>query len=211
MRTARTFPILRVLALLLAFAGCAHQAGKQAAEGAVEELAEPPAPAVSGDLAKQFVESVLVELSKPEQLQRLERVAQAASAGALHGVTAPSAGRRGVGLGGSGAGTGPVPPPVTGTAAGQLAQQMGDGLADAFMRRLELQLQGGEGPLARSISSTAERVSGSLVRGARGEVGWLPLGIAFALGLLLAGTVAWAISLSRSLGQLRRRAPPVER
>ena len=147
--------------------GVAQRAGKGAAEGAIGAVARKVGDRES---IKQLTEGVkrrvvggaVDELSQPEQLDRLQRIAAAMAAGTVSGVSRAGtmaalerAGERG----------GQEVPGAT------LVEAITEQAARALSRQLIAELgPTGGGPLTTSLSAMTEQTTASIARGVRGEL-----------------------------------------
>jgi hypothetical protein len=155
------------LALLLGIClltGCAGRSGSRATEGALEALREEPPPdqpLLAERVGRYTVRGALDELSSSEGLERVSVIIDAAVARAV----ASTAGTLSLG-GPSGPGHATRMSYVE-----RMGRDSGSGFAAALSAELSRQLgPDGSGPLAMSLGSTAQHVSGSIVRGAEGEL-----------------------------------------
>ncbi len=156
--------LLLVLLAAAPLAGaCASRAGGKATEGALEALrTEPPEgqPRLAERLGRFTTEGALTELSSPEGLDRISAVVDATVTRSLEAAlrSPPAAqGRRGGG----------PPRSLVDRMARDSATAFGAAFSDALQRALG---PDGRGPLAVSLGATVGQVSGSAVRGARGEL-----------------------------------------
>jgi hypothetical protein len=148
-------------ALALLASACAHQMGKNAAQGAAQEVAngqaanaDDPSRQVSRVLAERAMEGAVAALDAPEQRARIQQVVDAAVAQAVASAfrTASEV-------------------PRTGLAARQevspvalLMGQAARSAVDDAIRGLVADLGGhGEGPLAASLAGTGKAVSAAAV------------------------------------------------
>jgi hypothetical protein len=218
-------------------AGCgiAERAGRGATTGALETLAgkvgdRDRVERLTEGIKRGVAAGALGELSRPERLDDLQRIAAAVAAGTVAGAarTASRAAGRFDGPDERGGRATEGPTPVEAIAAQAARAFTGQMVADLG--------RAGDGPLATSLSAMTEEVSGSMVRGAQGELfpecrgagasgcldrsvervsrasaagvaagmrealGVWPLVFAFAGGALLASALAWATA--------RRPRPP---
>jgi hypothetical protein len=164
---------------LAALAGCAHQAGKGAAKGALNEVREQaqhpeegPPPLEIG--SKNMVRGALTELDTPERQAQLARIAGAMTRGFL----SSAAGNQNPAFGwGGGPANAPQPSvspsPSLSPGAFPIAT-LGGRLSEGFTLGMSKQLQAelgpsGDGPLAKSLTAMTEQMSGAAANGlARG-------------------------------------------
>ncbi len=154
------------LLLLLAAAplagACASRAGGKATEGALETLRTEPAegqPRVAERIGRYTAEGALSEFASPEGLERISTLVDATVTRSLEAALRTPAvqGRRGGGPARS----------LVDRMARDSATAFGAAFSDALQRALG---PDGRGPLAVSLGATVGQVSGSAVRGARGEL-----------------------------------------
>lgn len=138
--------------------------GSKSTEGAIEALREAPPPdqqRLTERVGRETVDGALDELSSPEGLERMSVIIDAAVARAV----ATTAGTLSLG-GPSGQGHATSMSYVE-----RMGRDSGSGFAAALSAELSRQLGAdGSGPLATSLGFTAQHVSGSVVRGAEGEL-----------------------------------------
>jgi hypothetical protein len=144
-------------------AGCMERRGASTTEGALEALREEPPPdqpRIAERVGRYTVDGALDELSSPEGIERMTVIVDAAVARALATTAgAPS-------LGGPGSGG-----PTSMSYVERMARDSASGFAAALSEELSRQLgPDGSGPLSMSLGFTAHHVSGSVVRGAQGEL-----------------------------------------
>ena len=163
-----TWCIAAVLALLES--ACAHEMGKNAAQGAAQEVAnsqaataDDPSRQVSRVFAQRATEGALAALDAPEQRARLQQVIDVAVSQAVASAfrAAGDATRGG----------------VAGAAGQEVAFVMGKvarTAVDDALRGLVADLgRRGEGPLATSMAATGKNVSGAVVAGALDQLNQL--------------------------------------
>lgn len=150
-------------AALAAQPGCgiAQRAGRGATEGAVGALADKvPDRAglldLTGDVKQRAAGSLLDKLNRPDQLEDLQQIAGAVAAGTISG--AAQAAVRGAANDHGEAEATPIEA-ISEQAARVLSRQLLAGLGPS-----------GQGPLATSLAATTKQVTGSVARGARGEL-----------------------------------------
>jgi hypothetical protein len=156
-RTAR--PLLVVSAVLL-LGGCASRTGGRATEGALEAIRAPPpegTPRVADRIARETTQGALGELTSPRGLAQISTVMDTAVTRSLDAALRTGEGPSGV-------------------ASRLLLQRTARDLATASGAAFSAEIQralgpDGRGPLATSLGATAENVSGSVMRGAQGELG----------------------------------------
>jgi hypothetical protein len=155
--------LLLLLAAAPLLGACASRAGGKATEGALEALRTPPAegePRIAEVLGRYTAEGALGELSSPRGLDRIATVVDATVTRSLEAALRSSTAAPGRG-GGS-----PAPSLVD-----RMARDSAASFAAAFSDALQRALgPDGRGPLAVSLGATVGQVSGSAVRGARGEL-----------------------------------------
>lgn len=180
--------------LLLLQAGCAavaKEAGRGAAEGAVGKLAakvDNPQriEELTEGIKRQVIGGTMDELSQPQRLGELRRIAGAVTAGAV------------------------------GASAGQLAtaaEQASASMARGAREELGGLFPACRGTDAAScLDQTVERVSragtAGIAAGVRESLGIWPLVLAFAGGALFALAAGWAIYVARRVGSAVRPAIP---
>jgi hypothetical protein len=127
--------------------GIAQRAARSATEGAIGTLAEKAGDReaikrLSEGITRRTAGGVLDEVSQPQRLDDLQRIAAALAAGSVSGATRAA--------------------PV---------EAMSERAASAFSRQIIAGLgHGGEGPVATSLAATTEQMTESIARGARGEL-----------------------------------------
>jgi hypothetical protein len=230
----RSIRFLLLLAVGSLVSGCAAHTGNKAAEGALEAFRAPPAEgsAQAERIGRQTAEGFLDTFSSPDGLARISTIVDASVTRSLEAALRSPPG------GGGSSGVGPARSIV-----GQVARESASAFGSAITLELARGLgPDGRGPLATTIGATASQVSGSAVRGVRGELddllagcgtedrracveaevrslgraaslgfmeglaaslAWPALGLAFALGVVLA-------LVARSALGLLRRHPPLE-
>lgn len=178
MRARPTITLL-CLAALPACRLFVEPAGERAARGAITAVEERVPEGQAGrQLARNSAIGFLDGLTQPEQLQQLRRAMAVASAGFIEGAATPAADpyacRRT-----------PRPhwsrvqlrlcagaPSQPDTPIQDLAEQAAEAFVNTFTRKLVAQLgKSGQGPLADSVTATAERVSAATAKGVRSELG----------------------------------------
>ena len=153
-------------------AGCgiAERAGKGATAGALGALAgRVPDREELKQLAKGIKQraagGVVDELSQPERLEDIQRIAAALAAGTVAGASRAASGAPPEAVSGAREQGSHVTRAVTPVEA--VAQQA----ARAFSQQITLELgRTGDGPLATSLGATTGQVTASMARGARGEL-----------------------------------------
>jgi hypothetical protein len=170
-RATRRVTSIALTLALASQAGCgiAERAGKGAAEGALGNLAgRVPEREELKQLAKGIKQraagGVVSELSQPERLEDIQRIAAALAAGTVSGASRAASG---------------APEAVSGTRergsretrAVTPVEAIAQQAARAFSQQITLELgRTGDGPLATSLGATTEQVTASMVRGAREEL-----------------------------------------
>jgi hypothetical protein len=169
---ARTPAAAIALAVALAFqpgCGVAQRAAKGAAEAAIGTLSRKVGDREHLEELKEGIQrratSVLVdELSQPEQLQGLQRIAESMATGTIRGTSRAMSGplTAGAGLGERGrSGATPATP----------VEAVAEQAARAFSRQLLAEIgPSGQGPLSTSLAAMTERLTESMARGARGDL-----------------------------------------
>jgi hypothetical protein len=169
-RALRLAPWLFAAVLALLESACAHQMGKNAAQGATQVLAEGQA-ATSDDQSKQIsrimaeraVEGAIAAMDAPEQRARIQQVVDGAVAQAV-ATAFRAAGEA-------------TRAEVAGAAGQQVAFLMGKvarAAVDDALHGLAADLGShGEGPLAVSIAGTGKNVSAAVVGGALDQLNQL--------------------------------------
>jgi hypothetical protein len=162
------------LALAMALAsqpGCgfAERTGRGAAEGAIGALAgkipdREDLMHLTEGIKRRVARSALDELSKPQQLDDLQRIAAAVAAGTVSGASREASGaREAVDRTGE---RGQV-----GTKGATPVEAISAQAARAFSQQIVAELGPlGDGPLTTSLSAATEQVTGSMARGALGEL-----------------------------------------
>jgi hypothetical protein len=147
------------LALLVGGLACgtsAQRLGKKTTRGIVDEielrkLQDPSVPGPGAErVGRGVVKGVIEQLDTPELREQLASILQDGSVSIVEGLLVEAARRERVG------------------AIALISDQVGYGMASAFTRALT---PSGNGSLARNLSTIAEQVSASTVRGFRAEVG----------------------------------------
>lgn len=156
---------------LLLASGCAHaaqEAGKQAAQGAIAgagEKADHPKGQQQLEKATEGVSQgalrgTLQQLEDPDQRQQLRALIADVAGTAARQATAGALAQANT--------------PAQRAAAAQLAREAAQGAAQAFVAVLSQQLgPDGDGPLARTIAASGERIAGASARGVSAEVSGL--------------------------------------
>ena len=199
-------PILRAASTAAALAlvsgcGVAQRAGKGAAEGAVSTLARKVPEReemlrLSERVTQRALQTALDEVSRPQRLDELQRIAAATAASTVLGASRAAAG---------------VPAELDredgAWGRGSPVEIIAEQAARAFSRQLIADLgPRGDGPLATSLSATTERAGraslAAIAADVRGSLGVWPLVLAFGGGAFSAIVLAWAWAV------YRRRAAP---
>jgi hypothetical protein len=196
-----------IVAIACVHPGCAQHIGKQAAEGAANELrrqaeARPEKPA--HEAAENAVVGVVDALDDPAQRARIDSlIAQAVSAAATAAVE--KATRQLVAELGSD-GDGPLAVSIART--GQRVSAAAVGGVGGELIALAPECAGPDplGCLEKRLQQTARSTAASFSAGVRETLGWQLLLVAFALGAVggMLGTWLWSLLHER---QERRRAP----
>jgi hypothetical protein len=184
-----------VLALLES--ACAHQMGKNAAQGATQVLAEGQAATsedqnrqISRIMAERAVEGAIAAIDAPEQRARIQQVIDAAVAQAV-ATAFRAAGEA-------------TRDQVAGAAGRQVALLMGKvarTAVDNALQGLSADLGShGEGPLAARMAGTGKEVSAAVVGGALGQLERLFPGCRGADGVACVNRQIASMSQSAAIG-----------
>jgi len=176
--------------LALALLGCAraaHRAAGRGTEAALEAVRQEQAaadagvPSVGRVAAANIVDGALEELSRPEQIERLEGVVRAVVYEAVDSLTLPRAGEpRQPGTGGS----------APQSAIELLSEELAKSMVTAFARALRQELGArGEGPLGDAVVVTSQRAAAAGAVGVKHELGWAVWALPAGLGALFGGAV----------------------
>lgn len=189
------------LVLVVGFAGaqasCAHRIGKQAAQGAAEEMKRQSAESPDGPPVKvaaaNAVEGAVGALDTPEQRARIQRMVQEAVSAAATTAVQDASRQLIAQLGPDGQG----PLAISLARAGEHISTSAVGSVGSELAALVPECAGPDqlSCIERRLQQTARTTAASFTSGVKDSLGWHVLLIVFALGLSSGVLGAWLWSL----------------